>query len=46
LDNYCRKIKILGSADSRALQADKVTREELLQEQLGSDTVTDIGQVQ
>ena len=46
LATYFRKTRIFGEAAQRALAADLETREQLLQESLGDDTVTSVGSIQ
>jgi hypothetical protein len=48
LETYFRKVRIFGEAAERALAEDKITREEILKEELGEadDVVTAVGQLQ
>jgi hypothetical protein len=48
LETYMRKVRIFGEAAERALAEDKITREEILKEELGEadDVVTAVGQLQ
>jgi hypothetical protein len=45
LDNYFRKVNIFGNAAKRALAEDKITREELLKEDL-EGSVLEAGSIQ
>lgn len=45
LESYFRKIRIFGNASKRAIAEDKLTREEILKEQMG-DSVIELGSLQ